>query len=222
MKPLLLCLFVLSALALNAQNCESYYFLQNNKTVEMTIYGKKGEVSGKQVYKVSDVKTSAGITTASINSEMFDKKNKSIATSSSAIKCKGGMLMVDMKMMMGPQQQQTTTKASIEEGFLEYPNKIAIGDQLQDAVFNMDLETSGIPQKIKLTMTERKVVAKESVTTTAGTWECYKISYKGKIVINTAGINMPMNTDGSEWYAPGFGVVKTETKNGGTAITSVK
>jgi len=36
------------------------------------------------------------------------------------------------------------------------------------------------------------------------------------------GIGMPFNIDGTEWYAPGFGVVKTESKNGGTAITAIK
>jgi hypothetical protein len=36
------------------------------------------------------------------------------------------------------------------------------------------------------------------------------------------GIGVPMSFDGIEWYAPGFGVVKTESKNGGTAITAIK
>lgn len=35
-------------------------------------------------------------------------------------------------------------------------------------------------------------------------------------------INVPMNFDGIEWYAPGVGVIKTESKYGSTMITSIK
>lgn len=87
---------------------------------------------------------------------------------------------------------------------------------------DMELDNNGLKQSIHMEVTNRKVEARESVTTTAGTWDCYKISYKSKITIKTMGIGMPINIDGTEWYAPGFGVVKTESKNGGTAITSIK
>ena len=30
------------------------------------------------------------------------------------------------------------------------------------------------------------------------------------------------NLDGTEWFAPGFGVVKSDSKNGSTVITSIK
>jgi hypothetical protein len=40
--------------------------------------------------------------------------------------------------------------------------------------------------------------------------------------IKTMGIGMPMNIEGTEWFAPGFGVVKTQSKQGGTEIVSIK
>ncbi len=73
-----------------------------------------------------------------------------------------------------------------------------------------------------MNVTDRKVEAKEAVTTTAGTWDCYKISFKSKMVIKMTVIGIPLNLSGTEWYAPGVGVIKTESKNGGTAITSIK
>src|SRR4051812_34631468 len=80
-----------------SQECNGYYFLQNNKTIEMTVYGKKGDVSAKQVYSVSGVNKSAGTTTANLASEMFDKNGKSMAKSNSVIKCNGGVMFIDMK-----------------------------------------------------------------------------------------------------------------------------
>jgi hypothetical protein len=70
-------------------------------------------------------------------------------------------------------------------------------------------------------MTKRKVTGKESLTTPAGTWDCFTITYHSKMIFKM-GIGIPMNSDVTEWYAPGFGVVKTESNGGSTLITSVK
>lgn len=207
-----------------AQDCKTFYYLQNNKTIEMTIYNRKGDESGKQVYTVSGVSSSGGTTTGNINSEMFDKKGRSIGKAKGAIQCKGGVMMVDMKMNLAPQQQQqfANTDAKAENIYMEYPSFMKVGDKLKDANMDLEIDNSGMKQSVKMVISERSVEGKESVTTTAGTWECFKITYKGKITIRTVGIGIPVNVDGTEWFAPGFGVVKTESKHGGTAITAIK
>src|SRR5215475_1966812 len=88
----------------NAQECSKFLFLQKDKTIEMTIYNRKGEPNGRQVYQVSDVSASGGTTTGKLASEMFDKKGKSIAKANSSVQCNGGVFSIDMKMMI-PQQQ---------------------------------------------------------------------------------------------------------------------
>ena len=70
-------------------------------------------------------------------------------------------------------------------------------------------------------ITNRKVEGKESITTAAGTWDCFKISYHSKVLVKII-VGIPMNSNVTEWYAPGFGVVKTESNGGWTAITSIK
>lgn len=207
-----------------AQDCNTFYFMQKNKTVEMTIYNKKGEASGRQVYTVSDVTNSGGSTTATVHSEMFDKKGKSIATGHSKFECQGGVMMLDMTMQLPQQQQEQFAKADVKADkiFIEYPNNMKPGDHLKDATLNMDIDNSGMKQNVNMVTSDRTVVAKESVTTSAGTWDCYKITYKSKITIKTMGIGMPFNIEGTEWFAPGFGIVKTESKHGGTAITAIK
>ncbi|MHA4809616.1 TapB family protein [Flavitalea flava] len=207
-----------------AQDCQHYLFLQKNKTIEMTIYNKKGEPNGKQIYQVSDVTTTGGVTTAHLASEMFDKKGKSIAKANSSIKCNGGVMLIDMKMMLPQQQaeQYGKTEVKADNSFLEYPASLNVGDGLKDGKFTMDMNNNGLPQTITMVSTNRKVEAKESITTDAGTWDCYKISYKCKMSVKTGPIGIPFNLDGTEWYAPGFGVIKTQSKYGGTAITSIK
>ena len=218
---LLCCLLTVYSVA---QDCKTFYYLQNNKTIEMTIYNKKGDESGKQVYTVTGVSNSGGATTGNINSEMFDKKGKSIGKAKGTIQCKGGVMMVDMKMNLAPQQQEqfANADAKAENLYMEYPSSMKAGDKLKDASMDLEIDNSGMKQSVKMVISERSLEGKESVTTTAGTWECFKITYKGKITIRTVGIGIPVNVDGTEWFAPGFGVVKTQSKHGGTAITAIK
>lgn len=207
-----------------AQDCSNYYFLQNNKTVEMTVYNRKGEANGKQIFTVSDVTNGGGTTTGKFQSEMFNKKGKSMAKGSGKVECKGGVMFVDAKVLMPQAQQEqfASADATIDNVYIEYPNNMKPGDQLKDANMNMEIDNKGMKQSISLLVNNRKVEAKESVTTTAGTWECFKITSKTKMTIKTMGIGVPVSFEGTEWYAPGFGIVKTDSKHGGTAVTAIK
>lgn len=77
-------------------------------------------------------------------------------------------------------------------------------------------------------VTNRKVVGNETVTSPAGSWDCFKITYDADFSTKVMGMSMPMRMQATEWFAPGFGVVKTESygKNGklagSTLITGVK
>lgn len=223
MKYLLTLVCLIAVTALHAQDCKNYYYTQNNKTVEMTLYNKKGVVAGKNVYHVSNVKSSGSSVTSDVNSEMFDKKGKSIAKSMMTVQCNGGVMMLDMKMFI-PQQQseQFKTEAKANNVFIEYPASMKAGDMLKDANMNMEITNNGMQQTLTMNITNRKVEGKESITTPAGTWECFKITSKSRIHMKMGPIGIPMNMETTEWFAPGFGIVKTESKNGvETLITAV-
>lgn len=225
MKRLIIFSFLLSIAAVsNCQDCSQYFFLQNNKIIEMTIMNKKGNVSGKNVYAVSNVNITGNGRTATLHSEFFDTKGKSINKSVNNIKCMNGVMMMDMKVFIPAAQaeQMQTGTATANDVYLEYPVEMKIGDNLKDGQFNMDFVTSGMKSSIEISITERKVEGKESVTTGAGTWECFKISSNNRIVSKIAGIGIPIKSSVIEWFAPGFGVVKTESSGGKTEITSIK
>lgn len=190
----------------------------------MTIYNRKGDANGKQIYTVTDVKNGGGSTTGSLQSEMFNKKGKSIAKGAGKVECKDGVMLVDMKMKLPEAQQEQFGNADVkgENMYIEYPADMKPGDQLKDANMNLDVTNNGMKQSVDMVINNRKVEAKEQVTTTAGTWDCYKISFKSRINIKTMGVGIPVNLEGTEWFAPGFGIVKTESKYGATAITSIK
>jgi len=128
-----------------------------------------------------------------------------------------------MKMFLGPtQQQQLGTANASSQAYLGYPPNMKVGDALEDGEFDSDIKTqSGLGAHLEVNIKNRKVEGKESVTTPAGTWDCFKISYHSKIVVKI-GIGIPVNSDVTEWYAPGFGIVKSESGGGGTEITALK
>jgi len=109
---------------------------------------------------------------------------------------------------------------------------MAAGQSLQDVNFKMEVMNKGaVFSVINLDQTNRKVEGKESVTSAAGTWEAWKITYDGRFratIGGPSGIGIPFNFKSTEWFAPGFGIVKTETYNkndklmGSTLITTIK
>jgi DUF3108-like len=224
MKVLLCFAVVLVAAGGKAQECKYLYYLQSGKTIEMTTYSKKGNENGKQIYSVSDVTSNNGSTSSTVNSEMFDKNGKSIAKSTNKIICNKGVLMMDMKMFIPAQQIEQINNADAKgtASFLEYPADLKPGDKLKDADFNLDYTANGIASNISMNMSERSVLAKENVSSPAGSWDAFRITYKSKIKMKVAGIGLPINMDVTEWYVPGFGTVKTESKYGTTLITAIK
>lgn len=218
-------LFLFISETISAQDCSNYYYLQNNKTVEMTISNNKGKESGKMIYKMSGVKKSGNTVNSTVNSEFIDTKGKVITSAINNIKCENGVMQMDMKVFIPAAQQEQikSGSASATDVYLEYPAKMNIGDQLKDGEMKMDYETGGgLKSSIEVSITDRKVEGKESITTPAGNWECYKITAKNKITTRIAGIGIPIKMDVTEWFAPGFGIVKTESKTGKTEITSIK
>ncbi|MEO7265642.1 MAG: hypothetical protein ABIW38_12045 [Ferruginibacter sp.] len=205
-----------------AQSC-NYYYLQNNKTVEITIFDKKQRMSGKLIYKVSDVKKSGASVSSKVNSEILDKNGKLIGSGASTMQCSNGILKVDMKMMVPVESQSMyTADATGVSSYIEYPVSLSVGDKLPDANFSMDMNmNTGIKGHVDIDVTERMVIAKESITTPAGTWDAYKITSKQKMLIRMD-IGIPRRDEVTEWYVPNFGVVKTQSKAGGTELTSIK
>ncbi len=222
MKNFSMLICALWMLPVFGQDCQQFLFFQKGKTIEMTIYDKTGQVTGKQVYQVLNVTNAGNLITSNLSSEIFDMTGKSIAKSNSLVKCNAGVMMVDMKFSM-PQFSHSTggSDATIGNEFLEFPSNVQVGEQLKDGSFTMNMTTQKMT--VEVNITDRKVVGQDVVITAAGTWSCYKIDSKNTITMNMNGRSMPPNsTESTFWYKPGFAIVKTISANGSTAITSIK
>ncbi|MGY6741246.1 MAG: TapB family protein [Cecembia sp.] len=219
-------LFVLLACIggiVEAQSCDHYLFLQDGKTIEMTVYNRRGKTTGVNTYTVNEVRSSGGKRTGNITMVMADNKGKESASATTQFTCSGDTYTIDMASFIpAGQMEQMKDLESKGDFTLSYPSNMKPGDTLEDGEMTMEAVTSGIRAEIEMKITDRKVVDKETVTTTAGSWECMKITSKMNMRVRMAGIGIPVNMESTEWFAPGVGIVQTESKHGKTAITAIR
>jgi len=209
-----------------AQDCPMYYPDQENTQMEYKQYDKKGNLSGSSVQKIISIRKSAGSTEAEIASEHFDAKGKSLGSATLTAKCENGVFYIDMKNYMSQESMESykDMEMTIEGGDLEMPRTMKAGDVLKNGNLKMSFASGGMTiMNMSVSITNRKVEAVENITTPAGTFECYKITYD---VATKMMINVKMK--GTEWYAKNVGMVKSESYTsdgklaGSTLLTGLK
>lgn len=145
--------------------------------------------------------------------------------------CDGSNFYIDISAMYEQilqQMQQANTNTQqvkeaisnaeldVSEGFTAFPQTLYPGMQLPDASFKLSMNTNGMDMVMNSIVTDRVVEAKESITTSAGTFECMKIRSTSQVSMQMMGriINTQTSTDYT-WLAPEIGLVKQElyTKN---------
>lgn len=207
--------FVLTALlgagALSAQNCSDIYPMKDGASITMNNYDKKGKLSGSTLTDIVMVKDIPGGQVATISFKALDDKNEPVATSSYEVTCKENAIYFDIQNVVSPMlmQSYSSMEATVTGEQLVFPGKLSAGQSLPDASMQMALSSNGV-QIMTMTMsfTERKVEAKETRNTPAGSFECYKI---------TSTLNMKTllmaNYKTVDWFSPGVGMVRSETYN---------
>ncbi len=187
----------------------------------MAMTNNNGKSTGKIVYKTGSMNNIGKTATGTLNQEVFDANGKSVMLSTNKVKCDAGVLMIDIKSFMnnGSNRRQTYAVKG-EDVYIEYPPSMSVGSFLPEGKVNMNVKNGDVVNEME--MSNRQVAAKESVTTPAGTWDCFKINYTMKITTNAAGLSIPIKMDMTEWFAPGFGVVKSVSKYGETKVVSIR
>lgn len=223
MKCIFLSLLLTAACPwLHAQKCSGYYYLTAGE-VEMTNYDGRGKETGKVIYRISNVNTSAGITSANFETLVTDKRGRQHSQGKGLYKCSGNTLYVDARVALNDQNEAyKDMDVKMSEAFIEYPAQLSENAELKDASFKMTVfdKKGDLFSTITIQMSNRKVNGKETITTAAGSWECWKIGYDSKIRSEVAGIGIPVTFYVTEWFAPGIGVIKSETSKGGRTMGS--
>jgi len=199
-----------------SQSCGMFYPMVNGTEIEMTSYDTLNQPGGKSINKISDVKTTADGKTATVQSTYKNKQDVVSGTSSWLVKCTGNSVFVDMQSYI-PQQSKNQWKdmtIKAEAGQLEIPQNLSVGMTLKDASVTVTMYKNNVLYStMKITIFNRVVASKESITTPAGTFICYKITQEMKTEMSINGNVIPINIKSAEYYAAGTGLVKNEMIN---------
>ena len=202
----LISVFFISFSSLSQNACKAYYPFEEGTKFEITNYNKKGKKEGVVKYEVTNVNGNE----ATIKTVIFDAKGKEITTSNYKVMCEGNKVSIDFKSLINPDmlKQYKDMDMDITGTNIELPNDLQVGQSLKDANMNMAINMGGITMNMKIDMLNRKVDKKESITTPAGTFDCFALSYD-----NEMKMGMKMKFKIKEWIAEGVGMVRNESYN---------
>jgi hypothetical protein len=216
-KILVVAMTLVSFVYLKAQECQFYYPELKGAELVYKSFDKKGKLSGTATSKVTDYTKTAVGANATIHAKNSDAKGKLISESDLKVKCENGVFYFDMA---GYLNQSTTAyegmDVKMESNNLEMPSKLVAGDKLKDGWVKFTVSNASFTiMSMEITISDRVVEKKETITTEAGTFECYKINQTV-----TSKVPIKFVTKSSEWLCAGTGLIKNESYSNDGAIMS--
>lgn len=220
------CVLCFAALAVNAQDCVYYFPVNQGASVETSAYDPSGNLTGINIQRLLGVEETDGVKKFRVSSEYFEAGGKPQSKSEIEYYCSGGVFYTDMKKFIDPSmtEQYKDMEISVEVADAPLPPTLKAGDLLTESYINMVISNQGIEMfRFKVRIYNRKVAGSETITTSAGSFECHKITYDVETFMM-----FPMKTSGVEWVCKNAGVVKSETYDsngkllGYSLITKIK
>ncbi|MGB8193929.1 MAG: hypothetical protein WCF67_18495 [Chitinophagaceae bacterium] len=205
----------------SADDCGNSLLFRKGAEISTNSYDGQGKLTSKQVSTVSKVYREGGMTLSELVMKNTDGNAANEKTFTATYKCDGKLLYVDLSGVLSD-----AGKTKLETTGLQFPFAAAVGDTLPDVNYSMNMSAGGKTTKLVSHIKERKVEAKESVTTPAGTFDCYKISSVIEAEMEMAGMDeesrkimdavkkkMGKNIM-TFWYAPAVTIIKMEYRTG--------
>ncbi|UJH66474.1 hypothetical protein [Allomuricauda sp. SCSIO 65647] len=206
-----MCLSLWAPTALAQSNCSKYYPMVEGASMTYTSYDRKGKEDSTVEYKVVDVQNQGGETKATMSMEMKPKKGGAL-TSSYELICRENVVIIDFKSLMNQQMlgQFGNAEVDITGHDIELPNDLEVGQELADANVTVSGSMGGA-FNVNMTVEQinRKVEKKESVNTSAGTFDCYVIYSDTKTKMMVANQTFSSRV----WLAEDVGIVQQESYN---------
>jgi hypothetical protein len=202
--------------------CNSFFPLKENVRYEYEIYDRKEKLTTKMTHTCKNIQGSGDNMSATMTQELYDaKKGDKIATSDLDWKCENGILHFDMKsmnLMMDETQQMNMGDAGMSVDVtgdqLDLPSDLSVGQSLKDVSYTIKMTMAAMTLMNRTYhVKDRKVEAQENLTTPAGSFDCYKVTF------TTASNKGRGEMKSAIWYAKDAGLVKSENYDDSGKLT---
>lgn len=202
--------FVIGGGALQAQDiCESLASMKKGTVIEYTTFTKKDKPDGVQRMEITESKEIGNRKYSTVHSVFEDKKGKEVADLTYNLECEDNVFYIDLRNLIDPQAYAGMTSMEMEwDGVANtIPGNIKVGDQLPDANLSMKASSGGMSiLSMNVDVVDQKVVAKEVIETSAGSFDCFKIESTTHIKAI-----FKSTTNSVHWFSPKVGTVRTES-----------
>ncbi len=207
-----------SATGSSGGDCASNILFTEGTVMLTSSYDGQGKETSKQSSLVKKVYKQGGMSFSEMEIKTTDAKGGDEKTMNAVYKCDGKQFYVDLSSFLSENKQDM----QIETSGLLFPYKPTVGEALPDANYSMNLTSAGKTTKITSHIKERKVEVKESVTTPAGTFDCYRISSVVEAEVDIPGLDEQTKqamekvkqqmgkTKMIFWYSPEATIIKME------------
>lgn len=202
------------------------YPVKEGTEIEYKDYDAKDKLTGSSIQKITKVVEDGNNLTIGVDYQGFDKKGENLLNGNFEVRCVDGTFYMDMKNLLDAATLSAYKDMEVEVNAhdLAYPTDMKAGTKLPDADISVSISSGGVKMfTMTVFVTNRLVEAIESITTPAGTFECYKTSFdtETKMMVK-------VQAKTTQWMAEGVGMVRTENFNqkgkpkGFTVLTSIK
>ena len=187
----------------------NFFYPKEGKKLTYTQYDNKEKVKSITEQSLKSIKnTDTGFEAVVTATNKDDKGNSVMDGKEFLVKCENGEIKLDLSSMMMNEiaGKMKGMEVSVTGDGVGYPSSLDIGKTLPDATMDMKVGMNGTTIfNGKFVIKNRKVVAKENLTTSAGTFECYKISYDLDI-----DMMMKRTIKVNQWMSKNIGLIKSE------------
>lgn len=213
-------LLVLTFQQLTAQNCgDVYYSAKEGTKLSYESYDGKNKLESSQEQKMISFKETATGFEAIMSVHMKDKKGKTVVENKEfKVKCDKGVFSMDLSSFyMGDMSSMKDMQVEVSGEGVSFPSSLEAGQDLPVGETEVKMKSNGMTlMTMRFSEINRKVEKKETVTTPAGTFECFKIISETEIKVM-----MKRTFKSASWIAKGIGIVKTESYNKKGELDSV-
>lgn len=214
-------LFFLLSLAFTAsttfaQDCTHPLGLSKNTefVYQVTDRGNnKGTINNKVVQQVADKE---GIYTTTFKSTRISKNNRPETAEEFQIKCTGNTLYLDAMLLLREQALQAFEGKDFDftPVAIAYPQGMQVNQKLPDGKLGVKVRSSTVAiTQMSMLATNRKVEAIEKITTPAGTFDCFKITYQYVLELDAMGMPLRDVYNVEEFFSLEHGLIKCQFTN---------
>lgn len=212
-------------LVISGGNCTDFIWFKTGAMMEFETKDGKGKLLNKSKTSISSVVNEGGVVVANVVGT--DDEGNAVEMQ---FKCAGEKMYMDFGSLLqhalakagqsGANEAEIkrvldNTEMGFSDGYLSFPKSMYVGQVLDNVSFSMVSKPApNVSMEMLSSIEDRKVVAKEKITTPAGSFDCVKITGIRKTSVKVMGMNQKVSPETDHlWFAPNIGIVKQETYN---------